>query len=778
MKSHPYATNPNTSMHTLKPYVRKFLGIPVTVLSFLFILKIFFDNRGEIVKALLVANPVLFLIGVVFFSLFFIIKSLLWLEILKKRGYQPPKRVTLWKYAFSEIKRYIPGSIFAFMGRMQTHDSFIPQKETLKGIGIEALLLALSALIVSIPAISYPVFKAREEIAAPFILPVAAVILISAAIFAFLYVRFKKTMTTYFDSLLLFTFSWVLYALGCFFIAISFTYIYPTNLVFVLSFFVFSWLCGYLLFITPMGLGVRELVIVASLSLFVPASFASLIAIMTRVGMVLGEFLSLLVFYVFAKIKANSQLLSLNPYFLIVSVFAFCYFLFFTSYTIARHDAFLSGRFDLGNMSQTVWNTSQGNFFMLTNPDGTEKISRLADHSDILLVLFAPLYLLWSDPKVLLIVQSLVLALGGIVVYFLAKEILKSEKLSLALSLSFYLNFWIHEQNIFDFHAVTVGTTLLLASFLFLIKKKYVWFSLFLVLSVMTKENVFLVASFFGLYLLFKQRKIVPGILLTVIPTIIFFYLTSKAIPHARGNVHFALSYYSYIGSSTQGIVKNILLHPQIVLGHIFSLSSFYYLNELFIPTGYLALLSPLYLVFALPDMAISLLSTNTNLRSYQYHYGAIVMPFVYISTMYGMLFLIHRIKKLPIKNILFYYILFSALITCYFYSPIPGMKDADYRPYTAQNTLLISHYLSLIPQNSSVSASNNVGAHLSHRDNIYVIPFALESADYIVLYGERKSTVNSVNRVTHEELVQDTKNNFYLFKKRENSTCSGNCKP
>lgn len=778
MKSLLYATNPKIPMHTLKPFVRKFLGIPVTTLAFLFIVKIFFDNRSEIVKALLLTNPLLFLLGTAFFSLFFIVKSLVWLEILKKRGYAPPKRSTLWSYAFSEMKRYIPGSIFAFMGRMQTHNEHIPQKETLKGIGIEAILMALSALIVSIPAISYPVFKAREEIAAPFAIPIAAIILIGTAVMVFLYVRFKKTLTTYFESLLLFVFSWLLYALGCFFIAISFTYIYPANFAFILSFFVFSWLCGYLLFITPMGLGIRELVIVGSLSLFVPASFASLIAIMTRIGMVIGEFFSLFIIYVVSKLKTNSKLLRLNPYLLIVISCALCYFFFFTSYTITRHDAYLSGRFDLGNMSQTVWNTSQGNFFMLTNPDGTEKISRLADHSDILLVLFAPLYWIWSDPKVLLIIQSLVLAFGGVIVYFLALEIIKSKKLSIALSLSFFLNFWIHEQNIFDFHAVSIGTTLLLASFLFLIKKKYVWFGLFLVLSVMTKENVFLVASLFGLYLLIKQRKIIPGILLTVIPTIIFFYLTSKAIPNARGNVHFALSYYSYIGTSTQGIVKNMLLHPQIILGHIFSWSSLVYLNELLVPTGYLALLSPIYMVFALPDMAISLLSTNPNLRSYQYHYGAIVMPFVYISTMYGMLFLIRRIKRVPIKSILFYYILFTALLTCYFYSPIPGMKDADYRPYTAQNTTLIFHYLSLIPQNSSVSASNNVGAHLSHRDNIYVIPFALNSADYIVLYGERRNTVNSISRITHEPLVEDAINNFYLFKKKEKGSCTGYCKP
>lgn len=765
-------------MQRTKKFIRFFLGIPVTILAFVFILKIFLDNRVFIVHSLATVNPVLFVIGIFFFSTFFAIKALIWLDILKRRGFTLQKRDTVWKYSLSEVKRYVPGSIFAFAGRMHALSPDVPQKETLKGIGIEALLLALSALIVSIPAISYPLFKARELNDIPYFVPVVSGLVLFTVILFFVYFKFKKTLTSYFDNLLLFIFAWIMYALGCFFVAISFSYIYPSNMVFVMSFFVLSWLAGYLLFITPMGLGVRELVVVGSLSLFTPMSIATAIAVLTRIGMMLGELFFLLISYVFSRLKKTSLILKINPYLALATVISIVYFVFFTSYTIARHNAYLSGRFDLGNMSQTVWNTSQGNFFMLTNPDGTEKISRLADHSDILLVLFAPLYLVWSDPIVLLIIQSFSLAAGGIVIYFLSREIVKSERLSLVLSVSFLLNFWIHEENIFDFHAVSVGTTLLLATFLFLLKRRYYLFLIFLILSVMTKENVFLVGSFFGLYLLLKQKKIVTGILLTIIPTLIFFYLTSKAIPDARGNVHFALSYYSYLGGSTQGIVKNLILHPQIVFGHLFSLSTLTYLHQLLVPTGYLALLNPLYLAFALPDMAISLLSNNTNLRSYQYHYGAIAMPFVYISTMYGIVFLKSKLKNMNSEKAIFYYILFFAFLTVYFYSPVPGMKDADYRPYTTENSLQISQYLSLIPINSSVSASNDIGAHLSHRDNIYVIPFALNTAEYIVLHGEKKSTVNTVDHLKYDILVQDSKNNFYLFKRKGDVECKTNCLP
>jgi len=763
-------------MKSYKKFVRFFLGIPVTVIAFLFIGKVFFDNKSVIFTALLTLNPLLFLLGIFFFALFFLIKSFVWLEILAKRGYSPPKRSTLFLYSISEVKRYIPGTIFAFIGRASTLSDHIPGKETLKGIGIEAVLLILSALVICIPAFLFPIHKAKELGGQlPAISILIALLILAAA--TYIFSKYRKIIFSYAECFLLFVLAWFFYALGCFFIAISITYIYPTDIAYILSFFVLSWLAGYLLFVTPMGLGVREVVATGSLALFIPVPIASTIAILTRVGMVLGELLYLAITYLIFKLKANSQLLKANPYWAVVCAFAFFYFVFFSLFTTTRHDVYISGRFDLGNMTQTVWNTANGKFFTLTNPDGVEQISRLADHSDIILVLFAPLYLIWSDPKVLLISQSLALSLGGILVFLLAKEIIKKEKIALILAISFYLNFWIQEQNIFDFHSVSLGTTLLLATFYFLLKKRYALFSLFLILSVMTKENVFMVASFFGLYLLLKEKKWLIGSVLTIVPTLIFFFLVSKAIPDARGNAHFALSFYSYLGENTQEIVQNVITKPQIVLGHLFSFSTIIYLNQLLIPIGYLALLSPLYLAFTLPELAIYLLSAHPGMRSYQYHYGAIILPFIYISTMYGVKKLFDKFEGARVQTLVFYYLLAAMLFSSYLYSPLPGLRNADYGPYTTTNSQTLNEYLSIIPQAASVSASNNIGAHLSHRDQICVVPFGMTTAEFIVLYKERKEMFEFVNLQLYEVIISDEKIDFYLYKKKLPKVCAS-CNP
>ena len=61
----------------------------------------------------------------------------------------------------------------------------------------------------------------------------------------------------------------------------------------------------------------------------------------------------------------------------------------FAGLAAARHAAFESFRFDLGNMTQAVWSTAHGRPLEMTDSAG-EQIVRLGSHVDPLLMLFAP----------------------------------------------------------------------------------------------------------------------------------------------------------------------------------------------------------------------------------------------------------------------------------------------------------------------------------------------------------------------------------------------------
>ena len=108
---------------------------------------------------------------------------------------------------------------------------------------------------------------------------------------------------------------------------------------------------------------------------------------------------------------------------LILAILAISYFSYFTIASFLKYDNYYTGRFDLGNMAQTVWNTIHGNVFLLTDPNGTEEISRLAFHADFILILLSTFYLIWEDPRMLLLIQTLILSFGGVFVYLIAKNL-------------------------------------------------------------------------------------------------------------------------------------------------------------------------------------------------------------------------------------------------------------------------------------------------------------------------------------------------------------------
>ena len=85
----------------------------------------------------------------------------------------------------------------------------------------------------------------------------------------------------------------------------------------------------------------------------------------------------------------------------------------FSALSVLRHRAFSTGRFDLGNMVQSVWSTAHGHPLQITGLRG-DQVSRLGAHFDPILAAFAPLWLVWPSPDLLLVTQAVAVALGAL----------------------------------------------------------------------------------------------------------------------------------------------------------------------------------------------------------------------------------------------------------------------------------------------------------------------------------------------------------------------------
>lgn len=487
-----------------------------------------------------------------------------------------------------------------------------------------------------------------------------------------------------------------------------------------------------------------------------------------------------------------------NRYEILLSFFVICYLVYFTTVSFLRHDNFYTGRFDLGNMDQTVWNTLNGQFFQLTDPNGTSIMSRLAFHADFILILLSPFYIIWSNPKMLLLIQTIIVALGAVFIYLLSKHILKDKNLSIVLSFIYLLNPSLQYANLYDFHGVTLASTFLLGTFYFLVKKKYFFFLLFAFLSAITKEQVWVIIALFGLYIPFdilirhffiqKQslgkiiksayfiKHFIFGASIFLVSISIFYFLIFYAIPKARGSQHFALSYYSEFGDSPGNIIKNIFFTPQKTISAIFQKDRIEYLSELFLPVGFLPFLYLPTLVFASPDLAINLLSNNKQLHQIYFQYTSTITPFIFISSIYALKLLRKKLPKIPVIALSLYLIAVSSY-SAYEAGPLLFAKNPNIDPIIKQQPYkeTIDDFLSKIPQKYSIAATNNVGSHISHRSRIYTIPVGVNEADIVIfllndpfaqpsLAAQKQMVLNLSKDKNHIQVFKQ--NDFVVFKK------------
>lgn len=302
----------------------------------------------------------------------------------------------------------------------------------------------------------------------------------------------------------------------------------------------------------------------------------------------------------------------------------------FSYLSIKRLLSLHSHYYDLGIMDQVIYNTSRGRFFQMTHPDLGVQISRIGIHFDPIMTLIAPLYIIKPTPEILLITQTCILALGAIPVYLIAKKVLKSQWISFIFVI-LYLNYYpLQLSNLFDFHAVTFATTSLLFAFYFLafnpLKKAYyniLAASFFISIVLLTKESTpFTIIFLCGYLLLIKKNKIFSLVLigiciLLLIATVVFL------MPFFRGMIPFGFDYYDF-------------QHPMSLVKQFFSFATFNYIFQLLSPLGFFPIFAPLQLAIAVPELALNLLSSNSNMRELYFHYTALITPFLIISSIYG----------------------------------------------------------------------------------------------------------------------------------------------
>jgi uncharacterized membrane protein/uncharacterized membrane protein YbhN (UPF0104 family) len=782
-----------------------FIGWPFSLLALFFIGKILTDKGTQLINSLTELNYFFLMIGIGCFFFYFSIRSYLWHFLLAKQKTTIPFKNACFFWASSELKRYIPGNIWSFVGRtVRFSNAGLTKRELAKKLIIESELLILGSMLISLLAI--PFLLTYNFI--PNTLPLLLLIFMmsSSCILIFLmsntikkqithklfklfhFILQEETTTKQLTLLALSTIAFLFFGLGHYFIFLSFTFLDPQLVWQITGISVLSYLIGYFSLITPAGFGVREGILIFFLTKVLPLKNAAFAALFSRVILIVAELLFISCAYLWHKI--HNTYVTIAELFIkkhillcIVTLLFFFFCLYFVPVSFLRYDNYYTGKYDLGNMSQTIWNTMHGRIFQFTNPDIATNDSRLATHADFILILFTPLYALWPDPRNLLFWQAFIVGAGTFFVYFAGKTITKNKTIAATLAFSYLINPSVQRSILYDFHAVTLATTFLLAAFYYLITKRFRLFLLFSILAGLCKEQVWLIIGLLGIFIFIKQHKRLWGSLLFIVGFSLTYFLITYAIPNTLGSTHFAISYFSEFGNEPVHILKNILLSPTQTLSTLFAPNRIEYFKQLLSPVGYLPIFAPWLFLFIIPELAINLLSNNEHLYQIYYQYTATITPFIFLSTMYGIVTVKKLFLRIPnpaninLMPLLICYLLFSSLYSAYLDGPLPGAiepnTDMITNPLKQRN--FVDQTIQTIPQNVSVGASNNIASHLSNRETIYVSPIGLEKAEYIVFLLDHMQSPEKLP--TEYQLIQHYKRNpqyqilteqgsFILFKK------------
>jgi uncharacterized membrane protein len=411
---------------------------------------------------------------------------------------------------------------------------------------------------------------------------------------------------------------------------------------------------------------------------------------------------------------------------------------------VLQQQAFETGRFDVGNLTQAVWSTAHGRFLEMTDLQGTQ-FSRLGAHFDPLVALLAPLWWLWPSPDMLLVVQAVGVALGAVPVFLLARKHLGGDWSGLCFALVYLLYPPTQWLVVDDFHPVALATPLLLGAIWFLDEDRLLPFAVCAVAACLTKEQVGLVVAMLGIWHAFGHGRRRAGLVIFVGGAIVAVIATAVIIPHyAPGGGSPFAGRYDAVGGSPAGIVNTTVLHPVRVLQVAFEGRDLHYLWELLAPLGGLPLLAPLVAISALPEIVLNVLSSTPTQPSIHYHYTAAAIPGLIAGAVLGAARLrARRPRSWPwVGRGLIVLVLVAGIVL----GPLPVWRHVPFGSDLGTRDHIVGAHdraaarvLRAVPAGAPVSATNTLGAHLSERTRIFSFP-VLREARWVAVDLERPS--------------------------------------
>jgi uncharacterized membrane protein len=393
-------------------------------------------------------------------------------------------------------------------------------------------------------------------------------------------------------------------------------------------------------------------------------------------------------------------------------------FALYTFDAVNRYLHFGNGAYDLGLFVQNIrgWASFTGPISEIKGPD----FNLLGDHFSPILAALAPLWWIWPSPVMLLVVQSLLMALGVVPLMVWARRDL-GQVASLVIGLAYGLSFGVLNAVNFDFHEIAFAVPIISLSVMFLGFRRHRMALIVAAPLVLVKEDLGITyIAALGLVLLIRKEWLL-GVTAFVGGVACSVLAITVVIP--AFNPHGVYAYAS------QFTLDPGTMFRQVAVG--FGMKAFTVFAVLAI-SMFVAVRSPL-IILVLVNLVPRLLSSRQNDYSPFFHYNAIAVVLVLAAMIDALVHLRGKVKhpRAFLSVVMTGSLVVTGVLWGLLQNPTYGLDLA-----TSTQIAAFRSAISQIPRGATVLATNQLVPHLAASRDVAVFSMSAVgrySPDWIV---------------------------------------------
>lgn len=445
---------------------------------------------------------------------------------------------------------------------------------------------------------------------------------------------------------------------------------------------------------------------------------------------------------------------ALLPWAAVFGLFAF-YGLSLSYFALLDHRNLGTHIYDLGIYDNVFWRTSHGDFLGCSYCKAETHTSA---HFDPIIAVFSPLYLLAPRAETILLLQSFWLGTGVFPLYLLARHRLANPWMGVALGGVYVLYPALHGANMFDFHSLTMSVPLILWAIYFIDSGAKWRYWLVLTLFLFTREDMSLLACFFGAYAMMQRRPVTGLVTIAVSLSWLAFVklkmMTDPGLLMAGGKDSFSYIYFyedmiPHEDEGLKGLVISLLTNPAFVIKVLLFEDKVFFFLALLLPLLFLPVVSGKKTVIMVYGLIFIGLASRKHVFSLHFQYSAVFFPVLLASmpdaidrAATGRIARALALSRHRLRWTLIWTSFVATLLTSYKFGVFWGNdhfkagwnrlvrnpKEDRKKRYAA-----VQEMVERIGPDASVSSSSGLGPHVSNRRDVYKWPVS-KKADFLLL--------------------------------------------